>query len=333
MRLNQVISLSQFIADQQSKHKEATGDLSKIFRDIKFAAKIVNRDVRKAGLVDILGAFGTVNVQGEEVKKLDMLANEEFKSSLTLGGDCCAIISEEEEDIHHIETTLNVNSKYIIAMDPLDGSSNIDVNASIGTIFSVYKRISPVGGPVTMDDVLQKGVNQVAAGYIIYGSSTMMVFTTGNGVNAFTLDASIGDFCLSHPDIKIPKDGNIYSINDGIYDRMEPGVQYYVDYCRNSTTKETYSARYIGSMVADFHRNMLKGGIFMYPSTTDAPNGKLRLMFESNPMAFITEQAGGKATTGHVRILEIQPTEIHQRNPVFMGSTHMVEKVEEFMKP
>ena len=332
MRLNQVISLSQFIADQQSKHKEATGDLSKIFRDIKFAAKIVNRDVRKAGLVDILGAFGTVNVQGEEVKKLDMLANEEFKSSLTLGGDCCAIISEEEEDIHHIETTLNVNSKYIIAMDPLDGSSNIDVNASIGTFFSVYKRISPVGGPVTMDDVLQKGINQVAAGYIIYGSSTMMVFTTGNGVNAFTLDASIGDFCLSHPDIKIPKDGTIYSINDGIYDRMEPGVQHYVDYCRNSTTKETYSARYIGSMVADFHRNMLKGGIFMYPSTTDAPNGKLRLMFESNPMAFITEQAGGKATTGHVRILEIQPTEIHQRNPVFMGSTHMVEKVEEFMK-
>ena len=332
MRLNQVISLSQFIADQQSKHKEATGDLSKIFRDIKFAAKIVNRDVRKAGLVDILGAFGTVNVQCEEVKKLDMLANEEFKSSLTLGGDCCAIISEEEEDIHHIETTLNVNSKYIIAMDPLDGSSNIDVNASIGTIFSVYKRISPVGGPVTMDDVLQKGINQVAAGYIIYGSSTMMVFTTGNGVNAFTLDASIGDFCLSHPDIKIPKDGTIYSINDGIYDRMEPGVQHYVDYCRNSTTKETYSARYIGSMVADFHRNMLKGGIFMYPSTTDAPNGKLRLMFESNPMAFITEQAGGKATTGHVRILEIQPTEIHQRNPVFMGSTHMVEKVEEFMK-
>lgn len=333
MRLNQVISLSQFIADQQSKHKEATGDLSKIFRDIKFAAKIVNRDVRKAGLVDILGAFGTVNVQGEEVKKLDMLANEEFKSSLTLGGDCCAIISEEEEDIHHIETTLNVNSKYIIAMDPLDGSSNIDVNASIGTIFSVYKRISPVGGPVTMDDVLQKGINQVAAGYIIYGSSTMMVFTTGNGVNAFTLDASIGDFCLSHPDIKIPEDGNIYSINDGIYDRMEPGVQHYVDYCRNSITKETYSARYIGSMVADFHRNMLKGGIFMYPATTDAPKGKLRLMFESNPMAFITEQAGGKATTGHVRILEIQPTEIHQRNPVFMGSTHMVEKVEEFMKP
>ncbi|HAY88755.1 MAG TPA: class 1 fructose-bisphosphatase [Bacteroidetes bacterium] len=330
--MNQVISLSQFIADQQSKHPEASGDLSKIFRDIKFAAKIVNRDVRKAGLVDVLGAHGTVNVQGEEVKKLDMLANEEFKSSLTLGGDCCAIISEEEEDIHHIETTLNVNSKYIIAMDPLDGSSNIDVNASIGTIFSVYRRISPIGEPVTMEDVLQKGTNQVAAGYIIYGSSTMMVITTGQGVNAFTLDASIGDFCLSHPDIKIPKDGKIYSINDGNYDRFESGVQQYVDYCRNSTVKEAYSARYIGSMVSDFHRNLLKGGIFMYPASSDAPNGKLRLMFESNPMAFITEQAGGKATTGAERILDLEPTEIHQRNPVFMGSPDMVDKLESFIK-
>lgn len=332
MRKNQVISLSQFIADQQSKHPGATGDLSKIFRDIKFAAKIVNRDVRKAGLVDILGAHGTVNVQGEEVKKLDMLANEEFKSSLTLGGDCCAIISEEEEDIHHIETTLNQDSKYIIAMDPLDGSSNIDVNASIGTIFSVYKRKSPVGGPVTMEDVLQKGIHQVAAGYIIYGSSTMIVFTTGQGVNAFTLDSSIGDFCLSHPDIQIPKDGKIYSINDGNYDRFEEGVKKYVDYCRDSVNKEMYSARYIGSMVADFHRNLLKGGIFMYPATSDAKNGKLRLMFESNPMAFITEQAGGKATTGKQRIMEVEPSEIHQRNPVFMGSENMVNKVESMLE-
>ena len=333
MRINQVISLSQFIADQQSKHPDATGDLSKIFRDIKFAAKIVNRDVRKAGLVDILGAHGTVNVQGEEVKKLDMLANEEFKSSLTLGGDCCAIISEEEEDIHHIETTLNQDSKYIIAMDPLDGSSNIDVNASIGTIFSVYRRTSPVGGPVTMDDVLQKGVNQVAAGYIIYGSSTMIVFTTGQGVNAFTLDSSIGDFCLSHPDIKIPEDGKIYSVNEGNYDQFSDGVKSYIDYCRNSIDKEAYSARYIGSMVADFHRNLLKGGIFMYPSTSGAPNGKLRLMFESNPMAFITEQAGGKATTGDgKRIMELEPTEIHQRNPVFMGSPNMVNKVESLIR-
>lgn len=333
MRINQVISLSQFIADQQSKHPDATGDLSKIFRDIKFAAKIVNRDVRKAGLVDILGAYGTVNVQGEEVKKLDMLANEEFKSSLTLGGDCCAIISEEEEDIHHIETTLNQDSKYIIAMDPLDGSSNIDVNASIGTIFSVFRRTSPLGGPVTMEDVLQKGVNQVAAGYIIYGSSTMIVFTTGQGVNAFTLDSSIGDFCLSHPNIKIPENGKIYSVNEGNYDQFSDGVKSYIDYCRNSIDKEAYSARYIGSMVADFHRNLLKGGIFMYPSTTGAPNGKLRLMFESNPMAFITEQAGGKATTGDgKRIMEIEPTEIHQRNPIFMGSTNMVDKVESLIK-
>ncbi len=332
MRTKQVISLSQFIADQQSKHPTASGDLSKILRDIKFAAKIVNRDVRKAGLVDILGADGSVNVQGEEVKKLDVLANDEFKSSLTLGGDCCAIISEEEEDIHHIETTLNKNSKYIIAMDPLDGSSNIDVNASIGTIFSVYKRISPLGSQVTMEDVLQKGINQVAAGYIIYGSSTMLVLTTGQGVNAFTLDASIGDFCLSHPDIRIPQDGKIYSVNEGNYDKFSAGVKSYIDYCRNSTEKEAYSARYIGSMVADFHRNLLKGGIFMYPATSSAPNGKLRLMFESNPMAFITEQAGGKATNGADRIMEIEPTEIHQRNPVFMGSTKMVEKAHSYLE-
>jgi fructose-1,6-bisphosphatase I len=332
MRTKQVISLSQFIADQQSKHKNASGDLSKILRDIKFAAKIVNRDVRKAGLVDILGADGSTNVQGEEVKKLDVLANDEFKSSLTLGGDCCAIISEEEEDIHHIETTLNKDSKYIIAMDPLDGSSNIDVNASIGTIFSVYKRISPVGTHVTMDDVLQKGVNQVAAGYIIYGSSTMLVLTTGQGVNAFTLDSSIGDFCLSHPDIKMPKDGKIYSVNEGNYDKFAAGVKSYIDFCRSSTEKEAYSARYIGSMVADFHRNLLKGGIFMYPATSSAPNGKLRLMFESNPMAFITEQAGGLATNGKDRIMEIEPTEIHQRNPVYMGSTKMVEKAHSYLR-
>lgn len=331
MRINQVISLSQFVADQQSKFADATGDLSKIFRDFKFGAKIVNRDVRKAGLVDLLGAHGTVNVQGEEVKKLDMIANEEFKSSLTLGGDCCAIISEEEEDIHQIQTTLNQDSKYIVAMDPLDGSSNIDVNASIGTIFSVYRRISPVGTPVTMEDVLQPGRNQVAAGYIIYGSSTMFVFTTGQGVNAFTLDSSIGDFCLSHPNIQMPSSGKIYSVNEGNYDQFDFGVKQYIDYCRNSTEKEAYSARYIGSMVSDFHRNLLKGGIFMYPSTTSAPNGKLRLMFEANPMAFITEQAGGKATIGSQRILDIEPTEIHQRCPVFMGSSEMMDKAHSYM--
>jgi fructose-1,6-bisphosphatase I len=327
MRTNRVISLSQFIADQQSKYPEAKGDLSKIFRDIKFAAKIVNRDVRKAGLVDILGAHGSINVQGEEVKKLDVLANEEFKSSLTLGGDCCAIISEEEEGIHQIQTTLNKDSKYIVAMDPLDGSSNIDVNATIGTIFSVYRRISPVGTEVSQEDVLQKGTMQVAAGYIIYGSSTMIVFTTGQGVNAFTLDTSIGDFCLSHPNIQIPKNGNIYSVNEGNYDQFDARVKRYIDYCRNSTDKATYSARYIGSMVADFHRNLLKGGIFMYPATNSAPSGKLRLMFECNPMAFIIEQAGGKASTGSQPIMDVVPTEIHQRIPVFMGSEDMVNEL------
>lgn len=332
MRTNHVISLSQFIADQQSNHPEATGDLSKIFRDIKFAAKIVNKDVRKAGLADILGEHGTVNVQGEDVKKLDMIANEEFKSSLTLGGDCCAIISEEEEGIHEIENTLNPDAKYIVAMDPLDGSSNIDVNGPIGTIFSIYKRLSPVGTEVTMEDVLQKGTAQVAAGYVLYGSSTMLVYTTGNGVNAFTLDASIGDFCLSHPDIQIPEDGKIYSVNEGNYDQFSDGVKSYIDYCRDSVNKKPYSARYIGSMVADFHRNLLKGGIFLYPATTSAPKGKLRLMFECNPMAFITEQAGGIATTGDQRIMEVEPTEIHQRVPTFMGSKNMVNQAMDMIK-
>lgn len=332
MRTNHVISLSQFIADQQSKYPEATGDLSKIFRDIKFASKIVNNDVRKAGLADILGEHGTVNVQGEDVKKLDMIANDEFKSSLTLGGECCAIISEEEEGIHQIETTLNKNAKYIVAMDPLDGSSNIDVNGPIGTIFSIYKRLSPVGSEVTQADVLQKGTAQIAAGYVLYGSSTMLVYTTGKGVNAFTLDSAIGDFCLSHPDITIPEKAKIYSINDGNYDQFSDGVKAYIDYCRSSKDKETYSARYIGSMVADFHRNLLKGGIFMYPATKSAPKGKLRLMFECNPMAFIVEQAGGTATTGDQRIMEVEPTEIHQRVPTFMGSSSMVEEAMSFIK-
>ena len=328
MRNNKVISLSQFIADQQGKHPEASGDLSKIFRDIKFASKIVNNDVRKAGLADVLGQHGTVNVQDEEVMKLDMIANEEFKSALTLGGDCCAVISEEEEGIHEIKTTLNKDSKYIVAMDPLDGSSNIDVNGPIGTIFSIYKRLSPVGTDVTMQDVLQPGTAQVAAGYVLYGSSTMIVYTTGQGVNAFTLDSAIGDYCLSHPNISIPQEGKIYSINEGNYDEFPEGVKNYIDFCKDGSSKKAYSARYIGSMVADFHRNLLKGGIFMYPATAKAPNGKLRLMFECNPMAFITEQAGGIATTGEQRIMEVQPTEIHQRVPVFMGSSEMVEELQ-----
>ncbi|MEZ4845055.1 MAG: class 1 fructose-bisphosphatase [Bacteroidia bacterium] len=321
---NRVITLSQFIADEQAKFPEATGDLSTIFRDIKLAAKIVNRDVNKAGLVDILGEHGSTNIQGEDVKKLDVIANEEFIESLSSGGDCCAIISEEEDYIRK----LNPNAKYIVAMDPLDGSSNIDVNAAIGTIFSVYKRKSAVGTEVLDSDCLQTGVHQVAAGYVIYGSSTMLVYTTGNGVNGFTLDNSIGDFCLSHPNLKTPENGNIYSINEGNYNEFSEGIKNYIADCKD----KTLSARYIGSMVADFHRNLIKGGIFMYPATSKAPKGKLRLMYECNPMSFLTEQAGGMASTGKGRIMEVQPTELHQRVPVFMGSKAMVSRLLEFEK-
>lgn len=316
---NTVITLSQFVANEQAKHPTASGNLSKIFRDIKFATKLVNRDVRKAGLVDVLGEHGSTNIQGEEVKKLDVIANDEFINSLSAGGDCCAIISEEEDYIRH----LNPDAKYVLAMDPLDGSSNIDVNAPIGTIFSVYHRVSPLGSKATNEDCLQQGVNQIAAGYIIYGSSTMLVYTTGSGVNGFTLDMSIGDFCLSHPDMTTPKTGNIYSVNEGNYNAFSDGVKEYIVACKEAKM----SARYIGSMVADFHRNLIKGGIFMYPPTQASPTGKLRLMYECNPMAFLTEQAGGKASTGKIRIMEVVPTELHQRVPVLMGSSNMVDDV------
>ena len=316
---NTVITLSQFVANEQAKYPDATGNLSKIFRDIKFATKLVNRDVRKAGLVDVLGEHGSTNIQGEEVKKLDVIANDEFIASLSAGGDCCAIISEEEDYIRH----LNPNAKYVLAMDPLDGSSNIDVNAPIGTIFSIYKRVSPIGTKATDADCLQKGENQIAAGYVIYGSSTMLVYTTGAGVNGFTLDMSIGDFCLSHPDMKTPELGKIYSVNEGNFNSFPEGIKQYVDACKDARM----SARYIGSMVADFHRNLIKGGIFMYPASDSSPSGKLRLMYECNPMAFLTEQAGGVASTGTQRIMEVEPTELHQRVPVIMGSTKMVEDV------
>lgn len=316
---SKVVTLSQFIAEEQAKFPEATGDLSTIFRDIKLAAKLVNRDVNKAGLVDILGEHGSTNIQGETVKKLDVIANDEFINSLSSGQDCCAIISEEEDYIRH----LNPAAKYVVAMDPLDGSSNIDVNAAIGTIFSIYKRVSPVGTQATDADCLQKGVNQVAAGYVIYGSSTMLVYTTGNGVNGFTLDTSIGDFCLSHPSMSTPEMGKIYSVNEGNFNQFSDGFKQYIQTCKD----KSMSARYIGSMVADFHRNLIKGGIFMYPATEKAPKGKLRLMYECNPMAFLTEQAGGTATTGVQRIMEVEPTELHQRVPVIMGSKEMVTQL------
>ena len=328
--MNKVITLSQFIAEEQSKAMGAKGDLSRLFGDIKLAAKIVNRDIRKAGLVDILGEHGTVNVQGEDVKKLDVIANEVFIDALTAGMDCCAVISEEEEIIRQV----NNDAKYIVAMDPLDGSSNIDVNAAIGTIFSIYRRVTPIGTPAKLEDCLQKGTEQIAAGYVIYGSSTMLVYTTGNGVNGFTLDASIGDFCLSHPDIKTPERGTIYSINEGNASKFSPGLEKYIAYCKDVNKEENrpYKARYIGSMVGDFHRNMLKGGIFIYPATQDAPKGKLRLMYECNPIAFITEQAGGIATTGTQRIMEVEPTELHQRIPVYIGSKEMIGVLMDFLR-
>jgi fructose-1,6-bisphosphatase I len=330
-----VITLGQFIIARQNDFPYAKGELSRLLRDIGIAAKIVNREVNKAGLADILGEVGAVNVQGEEQKKLDVFANEQFIAALSAGGECAAIASEENDEIIHITTPVSKNAKYVVAIDPLDGSSNIDVNVSIGTIFSIYRRVSEVGTPVTKEDFCQKGVNQVAAGYVLYGSSTVLVYTTGRGVNGFTLDPSIGEFCLSHPDLKAPIDGNIYSTNQGNYAKFPEGVRQFIAWCQeeDKESKRPFSLRYIGSLVADFHRNLLKGGIFIYPPTQKDKNGKLRLLYECKPLAFIIEQAGGKATDGMGnRILDIQPQDIHQRVPLYIGSAKLVDKAEAFMK-
>lgn len=328
-----VMTLGQFIIERQSDFPFAKGELSRLLRDIGIAAKIVNREVNKAGLVDILGEAGLTNVQGEEVKKLDQFADEQFIAALASGGECSAIATEEQEEIVCINNNVSKNAKYVVAIDPLDGSSNIDVNVSIGTIFSIFRRKNFTGN-CTNSDFLQKGDEMVAAGYVVYGSSTMLVYSTGNGVNGFTLDPSIGEFCLSHPDMKFPEEGNIYSVNQGNFINFPQGVKEYIKYCQESdkATSRPYSLRYIGSLVADFHRNLIKGGVFIYPSVNGAPNGKLRLLYECNPLAYLAEQAGGKATDGFGRILDIQPNAIHQRVPFFVGSTKMVEKAEEFMQ-
>jgi fructose-1,6-bisphosphatase I len=328
-------TLGQFIIEKQADFPYAKGELSRLLRDIGIAAKIVNREVNKAGLVDILGTNGdSTNVFGENQKKLDVYADEQFISALRSGGECCFVASEEQEEgVVLTDTGVSKNAKYIVCIDPLDGSSNIEVNVSVGTIFSIYRRKSEVGEDLTEDDILQTGVEQVAAGYIIYGSSTMLVYTTGKGVNGFTLDPSIGEFCLSHPNMKIPSAGKIYSINEGNYVKFPQGIKNYIKYCQqeDKNTNRPYTSRYIGSMVADIHRNLLLGGVFIYPETSAQPYGKLRLMYECNPIAFIIEQAGGKATTGTKRILEIKPTELHQRVPAILGSTDMVDKVLEFL--
>ncbi|RYE31650.1 MAG: class 1 fructose-bisphosphatase [Sphingobacteriaceae bacterium] len=332
--MSKIKTLGQFIIEKQADFPYAKGELSRLLRDIGIAAKIVNREVNKAGLVDILGEAGTTNIQGEGQKLLDVYANDQFIGALQSGGECCTVISEENDEFVAINSDISKNAKYIVAIDPLDGSSNIDVNVAVGTIFSIYRRKSIDGFATLEEDMLQNGTEQIAAGYIIYGSSTMLVYTTGKGVNGFTLDPSIGEFCLSHPEMKIPKDGYIYSINEGYYSHFPDGVKKYIKYCQveDKSTLRPYTSRYIGSMVGDLHRNMIKGGIFIYPVTAQAPNGKLRLVYECNPMAFIIEQAGGKATNGYERILTLDVKELHQRSAIFIGSENMVKKAEEMMQ-
>ncbi len=325
-----VQTLDEFTLQQLRAFPQATGELSMLLRDIGLAAKRVNVEVNKAGLVDILGDAGSVNIQGEEVKKLDVFANNQFIGVTRHGISCAGVGSEENDDIVVFDDEISNNSKYVMLMDPLDGSGNIDVNVSIGTIFSIYRRISQRGGPVNLQDFLQPGNQQVAAGYIIYGSSTMLVYATKRGVNGFTLDQSIGEFTLSHPNIQCPQTGNIYSVNHGNFLRFDEGVRKYINGCQQKTKDNggPYTQRYIGSMVADVHRNLIKGGIFMYPGTSDKPKGKLRLLYECNPLAYIVERAGGKATNGTQRIMDVKPTELHQRSPLFIGSIDMMNELE-----
>jgi fructose-1,6-bisphosphatase I len=326
-------TLGEFIINKQSEFKYSSGELSRLINSIRLAGKIVNHEVNKAGLVDILGAAGEENIQGEDQQKLDVYANEVFINTLVNREIVCGIASEEEDDFITIKGgNKKHDNKYIVLMDPLDGSSNIDVNVSVGTIFSIYRRITPDGTPVTIDDFLQPGKQQVAAGYIVYGTSTMIVYSTGHGVNGFTLNPAIGTYYLSHPNMKFPEKGNIYSVNEGNYVHFPEGVKRYIKYCQEEEGERPYTSRYIGSLVSDFHRNMIKGCIYFYPSTSKNPDGKLRLLYECNPMAFLAERAGGKASNGFNRILDIKPSELHQRVPFFCGNKDMVDKLEGFMQ-
>jgi fructose-1,6-bisphosphatase I len=325
-----VVTLDEFTIQQLRDFPQATGELSGLLRNVGLAAKRVNVEVNKAGLVDILGEAGKENVQGETVQKLDEFANNQFIGVLSHGINCAGVGSEENDDVVVFDDEISNRSKYVVLMDPLDGSGNIDVNVSIGTIFSVYRRVTEKGKPCSLEDFLQPGIKQIAAGYIIYGSSTMMVYATRRGVNGFTLDPSVGEFCLSHPMIKCPPQGKIYSVNHGSFWGYNEGVRSYIHECqkKEKATGGPYAQRYIGSMVSDVHRNLIKGGIFMYPGTTDKPKGKLRLLYECNPLAFIIEIAGGKATNGETRILDVEPTKLHQRSPFFIGSLNMMNELE-----
>lgn len=326
-------TLGEFIINNQKEFKYSSGELSRLINSIRLAGKVVNHEVNKAGLVDILGNAGDTNIQGEDQQKLDVYANDVFIKTLTNREIVCGIASEEEDDFITITGGNEKNdNKYVVLIDPLDGSSNIDVNVSVGTIFSIYRRVTPTGTPVTLEDFLQPGNQQVAAGYIVYGTSTMIVYSTGHGVNGFTLNPAIGTYYLSHPNMIFPENGKIYSVNEGNYIHFPQGVKNYIKYCQREEEDRPYTSRYIGSLVSDFHRNMIKGGIYIYPSTSKDPNGKLRLLYECNPMAFIAEQSGGKASDGFQRILDIKPTELHQRVPFICGSKFMVEKAEAFMQ-
>ena len=328
-------TLGEFIVEKQAEYPNAKGALTGILSSIRLVAKLIHRDINRAGLTqDILGNAGNENVQGEAQMKLDVFANDTMKRALMAREEVAGFASEEEENFVAFDTERGRNARYVILTDPLDGSSNIDVNVAVGTIFSIYRRVSPIGSPVTLEDFMQPGNQQVAAGYVVYGSSTMLVYTTGNGVNGFTYDPSLGLFCLSHENLQIPKSGKIYSINEGQYLKFPMGVKKYLKYCQeeDAATGRPYTSRYIGSLVSDFHRNMLKGGIYIYPNATNYPNGKLRLLYEGNPMAFLTEQAGGVATDGYNRILDIKPTALQQRSPLCLGSKEMVEKAQEFMR-
>jgi fructose-1,6-bisphosphatase I len=317
-------ALDRFIKNNQDQFQYASGELSQLLRDIALASKVVNREVNKAGLMDIMGGVGSQNTGGEEQQKLDVLANIRFTRALAKGGEVCALVSEESEAF----VDLDNDGRYVIAIDPLDGSSNIDVNVSIGTIFSIYRRKTAPGTAINETDILQKGSEQVAAGYVLYGSSTILVYTTGHGVNGFTYEPTLGEYFLSHDQMKIPAEGKIYSINEGSANSFSEPVRKYIQFCKDNE----YTARYVGSLVADFHRNLLKGGIYIYPATAKNPEGKLRLMYECNALAFIAEQAGGYASTGSGRILDIVPTKLHQRVPFYVGSKNMVERALSFEK-
>ena len=325
-------TLGEFIIENQDSFKYTSGELSRLINSIRLAAKVVNHEVNKAGLVDIVGAVGDKNIQGEEQQKLDIYANDKFIQTLSNRNIVCGIASEEEDSFITINSQdENNQNKYIVLIDPLDGSSNIDVNVSVGTIFSIYRRVTPIGTPVKLQDFLQKGSEQVAAGYVVYGTSTMLVYTTGDGVNGFTLNPAIGTFYLSHPNMTFPKDGTIYSVNEGNYMDFPLGIKKYIKYCQEEEDNRPYTSRYIGSLVSDFHRNMIKGGVYMYPKGSRNPNGKLRLLYECNPMAFLAEQANGTSSDGYTRTLDVTPMELHQRVPFICGSKNMVAKVEEFM--